>query len=183
MGSADPKATRTPPEVSFEFFPPKTEAQAAALDETVCRLARFRPRYVSVTYGAGGTSQERSLGTVRRMHEYGLSTAAHLTCAGASLEFDRRDDRLVPRARHRALRGTTRRSAWRAFRALCSASGRLPRHSRACGCAEAGRGRRGLRIGLSRAPSAKPGLGDGDRCLEAQGRRRRRPRHHAVLLR
>jgi methylenetetrahydrofolate reductase (NADH) len=86
MGSADPKAARTPPEVSFEFFPPKTEAQTATLDETVCRLARFRPRYVSVTYGAGGTSQERSLGTVRRMHEYGLSTAAHITCAGASLE-------------------------------------------------------------------------------------------------
>ncbi len=50
------------------------------------RLARFRPRYVSVTYGAGGTSQERSLGTVGRMHEFGLSTAAHITCAGASLD-------------------------------------------------------------------------------------------------
>jgi len=72
------------PRISFEFFPPKNEEQAAALDETVARLARFRPEYVSVTYGAGGTSQERSCGTVRRMLEHGLATAAHLTCAGAS---------------------------------------------------------------------------------------------------
>jgi methylenetetrahydrofolate reductase (NADPH) len=72
------------PAVSFEFFPPKTEAQAALLDETVARLSRFRPGYVSVTYGAGGTSQDRSLGTVRRMHEAGLKTAAHITCADSS---------------------------------------------------------------------------------------------------
>jgi methylenetetrahydrofolate reductase (NADPH) len=72
------------PDVSFEFFPPKNEAQAALLDEAVARLARYRPRYVSVTYGAGGSSQERSLGTARRMHESGLATAAHLTCAGSS---------------------------------------------------------------------------------------------------
>jgi methylenetetrahydrofolate reductase (NADPH) len=73
-----------PPAVSFEFFPPKTDAQAAALDETLARLNRYRPAYVSVTYGAGGTTQDRSLGIVRRLHESGLATAAHLTCAGAS---------------------------------------------------------------------------------------------------
>ncbi|MBA3517419.1 MAG: methylenetetrahydrofolate reductase [Rhizobiales bacterium] len=72
------------PAISFEFFPPKSEAQAILLDDAVVRLKRFRPRYVSVTYGAGGTSQERSFGTVRRMTEVGLDTAAHLTCAGAS---------------------------------------------------------------------------------------------------
>ncbi len=81
-GRAEPAATQ-PPEISFEFFPPKTEAQASALDDTVNRLARFQPRYVSVTYGAGGTSQERSFGTVKRMHACGLATAAHITCAGA----------------------------------------------------------------------------------------------------
>jgi methylenetetrahydrofolate reductase (NADPH) len=70
--------------VSVEFFPPKNEAQAAVLEETAARLARFRPSYVSVTYGAGGTSQERSCGTVRRMLELALTTAAHVTCAGAS---------------------------------------------------------------------------------------------------
>ena len=74
------------PAISFEFFPPKNEAQGAALDETVAALARFRPAYVSVTYGAGGTSQERSLGAVRRMTQGGLVTAAHLTCAGATCE-------------------------------------------------------------------------------------------------
>jgi methylenetetrahydrofolate reductase (NADH) len=80
-GSPSPQR---PPAFSFEFFPPKTEAQAATLDDSVRRLSRYRPRYVSVTYGAGGSSQERSLGTVKRMHENGLSTAAHITCAGAS---------------------------------------------------------------------------------------------------
>jgi methylenetetrahydrofolate reductase (NADPH) len=82
--SAVRHADARPPAVSFEFFPPKSEAQAAALDDTVARLARFRPAYVSVTYGAGGTTQDRSLGTVRSLHERGLVTAAHLTCAGAS---------------------------------------------------------------------------------------------------
>ncbi len=72
------------PRISFEFFPPKTDAQAAMLEDTASRLARFRPSYVSVTYGAGGTSQERSRGTVARMLARGLPTAAHLTCAGAS---------------------------------------------------------------------------------------------------
>ncbi len=72
------------PAVSFEFFPPKTEAQTTTLEQTVRRLARFKPSYVSVTYGAGGSSQERSLGTVGRMQDHGLATAAHITCAGAS---------------------------------------------------------------------------------------------------
>lgn len=81
--SGSPSPQRAPA-FSFEFFPPKTEAQAATLDDSVRRLSRYRPRYVSVTYGAGGSSQERSLGTVKRMHEHGLTTAAHITCAGAS---------------------------------------------------------------------------------------------------
>jgi len=81
-----PHPAKTPPlpAISFEFFPPKTEEQAAALDETVARLARFNPSYVSVTYGAGGTTQERSLGTVKRMHGRQLPTAAHLTCAAST---------------------------------------------------------------------------------------------------
>jgi methylenetetrahydrofolate reductase (NADPH) len=82
--SATPATRARPPALSFEFFPPKSDAQAAALEETVARLARFHPAYVSVTYGAGGTTQDRSLGTVRTLHERGIVTAAHLTCAGAS---------------------------------------------------------------------------------------------------
>lgn len=86
MSAAALSAAKAPPAVSFEFFPPKTQAQAAMLEETVMRLARFRPCYVSVTYGAGGTEQARSLGTVRQMLDSGLKTAAHMTCAGASRE-------------------------------------------------------------------------------------------------
>ena len=76
----------TYPKVSFEFFPPKNEAQTAMLDEAATRLARFKPHYVSVTYGAGGSSQERSRGAVLQMIDMGLTTAAHVTCAGASRE-------------------------------------------------------------------------------------------------
>ncbi len=72
-----------PPAFSFEFFPPKSEAQAAALDEAVARLKRLHPHFVSVTYGAGGSAQERSFAAVERVRATGLVTAAHLTCAGA----------------------------------------------------------------------------------------------------
>jgi methylenetetrahydrofolate reductase (NADPH) len=73
-----------PPSISFEFFPPKTDAQVSMLEESVARLGRYRPAYVSVTYGAGGTTQERSCGAVLGMMRRGLATAAHLTCAAAS---------------------------------------------------------------------------------------------------
>lgn len=72
-------------EISFEFFPPKTEAMATTLWESVNELAPLRPRFVSVTYGAGGSTRERTHATVRRIAaETGLSVAAHLTCVGAS---------------------------------------------------------------------------------------------------
>lgn len=71
--------------VSFEFFPPKSEASARQLRETVSRLAPCAPAFVSVTYGAGGTTREKSLGTVRELAaETSLPVAAHLTCVGAS---------------------------------------------------------------------------------------------------
>jgi methylenetetrahydrofolate reductase (NADPH) len=78
------RSAKKPPSISFEFFPPKSDEQADALHETVIRLRSFNPTYVSVTYGAGGTTQDRSLGTVRRLHEAGLAVAAHLTCAGST---------------------------------------------------------------------------------------------------
>jgi methylenetetrahydrofolate reductase (NADPH) len=72
---------------SFEFFPPKTDMQAEALRGSVERLRRLSPRYVTVTYGAGGTTRDRSLATVRQMiREAGLATAAHLTCVSATRE-------------------------------------------------------------------------------------------------
>ena len=74
-------------QVSFEFFPPKTPEMEARLWETVERLAPLAPRFVSVTYGAGGTTRERTHATVERLRrETDLEPAAHLTCVGATRE-------------------------------------------------------------------------------------------------
>ncbi len=71
--------------VSFEFFPPKNDDANVTLWETVQRLQTFTPSFVSVTYGAGGTDQARSLGVLDRLITgTNLPTAAHLTCVGAS---------------------------------------------------------------------------------------------------
>ncbi len=71
--------------VSFEFFPPKTGAQEASFMETIRRLEPIRPKFVSVTYGAAGSTRERTLATLRRIcTETSLPAAGHLTCVGAS---------------------------------------------------------------------------------------------------
>lgn len=73
------------PEVSFEFFPPKTTAMEQTLWESINVLAPVAPRFVSVTYGAGGSTRERTHATVRRIvEETELLPAAHLTCVNAS---------------------------------------------------------------------------------------------------
>ena len=70
--------------ISFEFFPPRTEKMDAALWDTVQTLAPLGPRFVSVTYGADGSTRERTHETVARIaNEAALPTAAHLTCVGA----------------------------------------------------------------------------------------------------
>src|SRR6516165_1371988 len=75
----------TPPAISFEFFPPKTPALEAQLWACIERLATLRPNLVSVTYGAGGGTQERTHATVVRIvKETGLPPAEHLTCIGAT---------------------------------------------------------------------------------------------------
>ncbi|ARU16805.1 methylenetetrahydrofolate reductase [Croceicoccus marinus] len=72
-------------DVSFEFFPPKNDKSEEQLWDTVLALAPLRPDFVSVTYGAGGSTRERTHGTVARIiRETGLPTAAHLTCVDAS---------------------------------------------------------------------------------------------------
>lgn len=74
-----------PLSVSFEFFPPKTEAMAAQLWRAMERLRPLGPAFVSVTYGAGGSTRQRTHETVVRIQgEGGLPCAAHLTCVGAS---------------------------------------------------------------------------------------------------
>ena len=71
--------------VSFEFFPPKTEKMADTLWESIKTLEPLGPRFVSVTYGAGGSTRERTHQTVERiLKETDLTPAAHLTCVGAS---------------------------------------------------------------------------------------------------
>lgn len=73
--------------VSFEFFPPKTDEMETRLWETVKRLEPLRPRFVSVTYGAGGSTRERTARTVDRiLAESALMPAAHLTCIDATRE-------------------------------------------------------------------------------------------------
>lgn len=73
--------------VSFEFFPPATEKMEHNLWEAISRLAPLEPRFVSVTYGAGGTTRERTHNTVARLlKESTLTPAAHLTCIGATKE-------------------------------------------------------------------------------------------------
>ncbi len=82
-----PLRSPLPPDVtvSFEFFPPKTEAMAEALWEAVKRLESLRPAFVSVTYGAGGSTRERTHDTVARIqNETSLDAAAHLTCVDAT---------------------------------------------------------------------------------------------------
>ncbi len=72
-------------EVSFEFFPPRTETMEATLWESIKTLEPLQPRFVSVTYGAGGSTRARTHATVARvLRETGLTPAAHLTCVGAT---------------------------------------------------------------------------------------------------
>jgi methylenetetrahydrofolate reductase (NADPH) len=87
--STDSRASRggarAPIRVSFEFFPPKTEEMERTLWDSIARLAPVGPSFVSVTYGAGGSTRERTHSTVKRMlAETDLVPAAHLTCVDAS---------------------------------------------------------------------------------------------------
>src|SRR5665213_311283 len=71
--------------VSFEFFPPKSEQMEETLWRSIERLAPLSPAFVSVTYGAGGSTRERTHATVKRiLAEPSLRPAAHLTCVGAN---------------------------------------------------------------------------------------------------
>ena len=87
---ADPRLSRRPDSggrinVSFEFFPPKSDEMEERLWQTVTRLEPLVPHYVSVTYGAGGSTRERTSRTVERiLGETALKPAAHLTCVDAT---------------------------------------------------------------------------------------------------
>lgn len=75
------------PTFSFEFFPPKTEAGVRRLYSTIEHLAELRPGFVSVTYGAGGSTRELTVETTDHIkNRLGIETVAHLTCRGHSVE-------------------------------------------------------------------------------------------------
>ncbi|GLV49314.1 methylenetetrahydrofolate reductase [Thermus sp. LT1-2-5] len=76
--------SRQGPLFSFEFFPPKTAEGEEALFRTMAELKAFRPAFVSITYGAMGSTRERSVVWARRILELGLTPLAHLTVAGQS---------------------------------------------------------------------------------------------------
>ena len=79
------RSQRSPLRVSFEFFPPKTPKMEEGLWDSIQRLAPLSPDFVSVTYGAGGSTRERTHHTVKRLlSETQLKPAAHLTCVDAS---------------------------------------------------------------------------------------------------
>jgi methylenetetrahydrofolate reductase (NADPH) len=85
--SPAPDGHRAPkqPAISFEFFPPKTAEMEKSLFETIQRLGPLAPSFVSVTYGAGGSTRERTHATIDRiLAETSLTPAAHLTCVGAA---------------------------------------------------------------------------------------------------
>ncbi|OED37744.1 methylenetetrahydrofolate reductase [NAD(P)H] [PVC group bacterium (ex Bugula neritina AB1)] len=74
-------------DLSLEFFPPKTEALLESLKKTLFRLKRYNPEYVSVTYGALGSNQEKSLSIVDHIqNKENIPTTAHFTCVGMSFE-------------------------------------------------------------------------------------------------
>jgi methylenetetrahydrofolate reductase (NADPH) len=73
------------PAISFEFFPPKTDEQRAQLDRTAKEMKALKPEYVSVTFGAGGSTLSYTSETVARLHQqHGLDVAPHLSCMGGT---------------------------------------------------------------------------------------------------
>src|SRR5215472_16355998 len=82
------KAAARQPVISIEFFPPKTdEGDRALLDKTIPALLQTKPDYCSVTYGAGGSTREKTLMIVERIQrEQGLTAVAHLTCVCSTRE-------------------------------------------------------------------------------------------------
>lgn len=73
------------PSISFEFFPPKSDEAGAQLERTIAELSELEPAFVSVTYGAGGSTREKTLEIVSRIRsQAGIEAMAHLTCVGAT---------------------------------------------------------------------------------------------------
>ena len=87
-----------PPSFSFEFFPPKNPEGEAVLRQTVAQLAQLKPRYFSVTFGAGGSTRDGTYNVVKEIQALGLNTAPHISCIGST-----RDELRALLAAYRAL--------------------------------------------------------------------------------
>lgn len=97
MTDPKPAKHKAPVEVSFEFFPPKSPEMEATLWQSIVKLAPLGPRFVSVTYGADGSTRDRTHRIVSRIaRETGLVSAPHLTCVGS----DREEIKSIARAYH-----------------------------------------------------------------------------------
>lgn len=72
--------------ISFEFYPPKTPEQHAQLDKTIAKLRAHAPEYVSVTFGAGGSTLSHTPETIQKLRAGGLEAVPHITCMGGSRE-------------------------------------------------------------------------------------------------
>src|SRR5579862_1084042 len=80
-------AAKREPVFSFEFFPPKTDEGEHNLREALAALRELEPDFASVTYGAGGSTRDRTLGVTKWLkQELGIEAMAHLTCVGASID-------------------------------------------------------------------------------------------------
>ena len=86
MNPATASPVRKDIRLSFEFFPPKSAEAEGQLWETAAELSAYRPGFMSVTYGAGGSTKAPTLATVRHLLDMGLPAASHLTCVGATKE-------------------------------------------------------------------------------------------------
>ena len=74
------------PEFSLEFFPPKTEEGKIKLRKTREELAKLHPAYISVTFGAGGSTQQGTFDTIKEIKESGIDAAPHISCIGQTRE-------------------------------------------------------------------------------------------------
>ena len=173
------------PAISFEFFPPKTEEMERSLWETIKRLAPLSPNFVSVTYGAGGSTRERTHSTIARiLTETGLLPAAHLTCVGAARG---EIDEIVGRyhdvgVRHIvALRGDPPAGIGTAY--STHPDGYQTSADLMAGIKKRHRRHRDFGFRLSGKASGEPRLRRRHRRARGQGRCRRDARHHAGVLR
>ena len=176
-------AIHPPIAVSFEFFPPKTAAMEASLWNAIHKLEPLAPDFVSVTYGAGGSTRERTHATISRLlKETSLKPAAHLTCVAATKE---EIDSIIrgyweDGVRHIvALRGDPPEGAGATYvphpGGYCNGADLTGRH-------QADRRFRGFSLGLSGEASRIPDDRDRPRHAAGEGGCRRDARHDPILF-